>query len=104
MMKKTIFFVILLMSLSVVFTQAKPCCKNKDSKGKVACKLNQSNIESNNDKIVSKDGLDIANSEGVQCSNSIQKKCNSKEDCPNFVSSPWWKFWAKKNECCNSKS
>ena len=35
------------MSATLILSQGKPCCKNKAGKGKISCKLNKANIESN---------------------------------------------------------
>ena len=42
-MKRFIYFIILAISFTLVFSQGKPCCKNK--KAKAACKLNQANSD-----------------------------------------------------------
>ena len=59
-MKRVIYLIILAMSLTLVFSQGKPCCKNKSGKGKVACKFNRANIDVNKDGTVIEDGTQIA--------------------------------------------
>ena len=44
-MKKSIFFIILAMSFALVFSQGKPCCKNKSGIGKLSCKINHAQID-----------------------------------------------------------
>ena len=104
MIKKNILFVILALSVTLVFSQSKPCCKNKSGNGKVACKLGQSETESNGKQASASDGPELASSELVQCSKGIQQKCNNKSNCSNRTNIPWWMFWKKKNDCCNAKS
>ena len=104
MMKKTIFFIILAFSVTLVFSQSKPCCKNKSGNGKVACKTSQSEVELNEQQVQSSDGSKLATSELSQCSKGIQKKCNSESNCSNSANVPWWVFWKKKSDCCKAKS
>ena len=92
------------MSVTMVFSQGKPCCKNKAGKGKVSCKFNQANIDTKNDGVITDEGAQTKENTGVKCQNSAninsidQKKCNG---CKN---APWWKFWAKKKNCCSTKA
>ena len=44
-MKRVTYLLVIIMSITLIFTQGKPCCKNKEDKGKVACKFNRANIE-----------------------------------------------------------
>ena len=46
-MKRVIYLLVIVMSITLIFAQGKPCCKNKEGKGKVACKFNKVNIETN---------------------------------------------------------
>ena len=104
------------MSFALVFSQGKPCCKNKSGKGKLSCKINHAQIDAKGigDKVT--DGALITSNAGFQCPNKAgckgckcsksavtnaanQKKCDS---CANNVK--WWKFWIKKKNCCNIKS
>ena len=96
MMTRLIYFIILTMSLTFVFSQGKPCCKNKSGKEKVACKFNQSNTGNNTINTVAEG--ETKNIDEVQ-SQPINKK-----NCTSNTSSPWWKFWSKKKGCCNTKS
>ena len=100
-MKRVIYLIILAMSLTLVFSQGKSCCKNKSGKGKVACKLNQTNIDVNKDGAVIEDGTQIAVA-GVQCPLSAQNSSINKNNCTNCAKSSWWKFWGKKKGCCNT--
>ena len=91
-MKKVIYFTILAMSLTLVFSQGKPCCKKKAGKGKVACKFNQANIDANKvDNIV------------VDGTQTIAAAIDNK-NCANCTKAPWWKLWGKKKGCCNTNS
>ena len=105
-MYKFLYFIILsVISFTLVFSQAKQCCKNKVNKGKVSCKFNQANIYDKGDKIEAGKGIQLANTTGTQypINGSVisvdQKRCGT---CIN--NAPWWKFWAKKKNCCNTKT
>ena len=90
------------MSVTLIFSQGKPCCKNKAGKGKVSCKLNKANIEVNKE-------INIADE--VQSSN-ISTPCKigeintsiDKENCSNCKKAAWWKIWAKKKSCCSAST
>ena len=103
-LKKTVYFIILAISISLVFSQGKPCCKNKAGKGKVACKFNLTDIGAKKDVIISNEETRVTEKSDGKCaystnvSSSIQKKCSS------CKTAPWWKFWAKKKNCCNSNA
>ena len=106
------------MSFTLVFSQGKPCCKNKSGKNKVSCKFNQAKIDAKGNGAVVNEGSLVTSDAGVQCPNkpgcigctcsksvltnytdyTDQKKCDS---CAN---TKWWKFWAKKKNCCNTKT
>ena len=92
-MKKLLIISILLLSSSVVYAQAKPCCKNKAKTG-ISCKNSQVNTETalNSEELPSTDQLSAK-----PCSSS--KTCCKKEG-----KSSWWKFCAKKSNqaCCNT--
>ena len=103
-MKRVIYFIILAMCLTLVFSQGKPCCKNKAGKGKVSCKFNQANIDVNNDGTVTGKGSQVATVGGIQCPHAAQNTSVNKKNCVNCVKTPWWKFWLKKKNCCNAKS
>ena len=103
-MKRVLYFIILAMSLTLVFSQGKPCCKNKAGKGKVTCKFNQANVEANNDGTVTETGVQVKTTAGVQCPLSAQNISFNKKNCTNCSNAPWWKFWSKKKSCCNAKS
>lgn len=102
-MKRVLFFIILAVSFSLSFTQGKPCCKSKSAKGKVSCKIDQANIDLNNDGTISAEEIRVAEEKGIIYSKtatiSNEKQCNG---CPK--NSPWWKFWAKKKDCCNTSA
>ena len=103
-MKRVVYFIILAMSLTLVFSQGKPCCKNKGGKGKVACKFNQANIDVNNDGTVTENDFQVTTAGGIQCPHAAQNISIEKKNCVNCVKNPWWKFWVKKKNCCNAKS
>ena len=103
------------MSFTLVFSQGKPCCKNKSGKSKVSCKFNRAKIDVNKEGITTDDEVQTTEKAGVQCPNKPgctgckcsknvttnaigQKKCDS---CANVK---WWNFWAKKKNCCNTKT
>ena len=92
------------MSLTLVYSQGKPCCKNKAGKGKVACKFSQANVDANNDGTVTEAGSQVKTTAVVQCPLSAQNISIDKKNCTNCSNYPWWKFWAKKKSCCNAKS
>ena len=96
-MKRIISIIILAMSLTLVFSQGKPCCKNKGGKGKVACKFNQANIDANNDIKISENGTQVANI-AVQCPLNTQNTSSNKKNCSNRANAPWWKFWEKRKD------
>ena len=102
-MKRVIYLIIFAMSLTLVFSQGKPCCKNKSYKGKVACKFNRANIDLNKDGTVAEDGTQIAVA-GIQCPLNVQNTSINKKNCTNCAKSAWWKFWGKKKGCCNTNS
>ena len=102
-MKRVIYLVVLAMSLTLVFSQGKPCCKNKSSKGKVACKFNQANMDVKKEGNVAEDGTQLAIA-GVQYPQSGQNTSLENQNCPNRAKTPWWKFWGKKKGCCNTNS
>ena len=101
------------MSLTLVFSQGKPCCKNKSGKGKVSCKFNRAQIDENKDGIITtaneiqtteKAGVQCPNKSGCICSKSVSTKTTDQKKCGSCANVKWWKFWAKKNNCCNTKT
>ena len=98
-LKKILFFIVITLSLTLVYSQGKPCCKNKAKNG-ISCKFKQGNnrIE---DGSVGIDGntLLAANTE-IQCPNSTKSTSTKVKICANTKKASWWKFWAKKG-CCN---
>ena len=103
-MKRVLYFIILAMSLTLVYSQGKPCCKNKAGKGKVSCKFSQANVDANNGGTVTEAGSQIRTTDVVQCPLGTQNISIAKKNCTNCSNSPWWKFWEKKKSCCNAKS
>ena len=96
-MKKLLLLTVLTLSLTIAFSQAKPCCKNKAKTG-ISCKFNQNsaNAESNvGEQELNADG---SINTSIQCANS--GKCNG---CTKIS---WWKFWAKgsSKSCCKSSN
>ena len=102
-MKKTVYFIILAISFSLAFSQGKPCCKNKSGKGKVSCKFNQANIDTNKDGIISDEEAKSNEKSGVQCQHSSDINSSIQKQCSGCKTSPWWKFWAKKKKSCSCK-
>ena len=102
------------MSLTLVFSQGKPCCKNKSGKGKVSCKFNRAKIDENKDGIITADVVQTTEKAGVQCPNKpgcTGCKCSknvmtnsTNQQCDSCANAKWWKFWAKKKNCCNTKT
>ena len=103
------------MSLTLVFSQGKPCCKNKSGKGKVSCKFNRAKIDVNKEGITTDDEVQTTEKAGVQCPNKLGCtgcKCSKnvttnaadQKKCASCANAKWWKFWAKKKNCCNTKT
>ena len=97
-MKKTTFYVIfILITISLVFSSAKPCCNKKAGKGAIACKVNQANIEDN--KNIKQELVSNApnqNNNALRCNTS-----NKNKQCNVNAKKSWWMFWKKKSnaEC-----
>ena len=89
------------MSFTMVFPQGKPCCKNNANKGKVSCKFNQANIDIKNNGDVMDEGVQTTENANVQGQNSANVNSAKCSGCKK--SAKWWKFWAKKKSCCNTK-
>ncbi len=100
------------MSLTLVFSQGKPCCKNKSGKGKVSCKFNQANVDTKNDgtvidgdsQLTHNCGVQCSNKSGCTCSKSVTTNATEQKKCASCTNVKWWKFWAKKKNCCNTKT
>ena len=93
-MKKHVYYISIIVSLSLVFAGSKPCCNKNASKSAVTCKLNQVNISETKTIM---DNLILDNSN----INDKAFKCNSVENNPcngNAKKNPWWKFWAKNTD------
>ena len=97
-------YIILAISLTLVFSQGKPCCKNKVGKSKVSCKFNQANIDATSDGAIANDGTLLTINSGIQCLRSNNNNVTNAIKCSNCTNSPWWKFWSKKKDCCNIAS
>jgi hypothetical protein len=101
-MRKFFYLIILMLGFSLVFCQAKPCCKNKTGSEKVSCKTNQANININDDSIISisEDKLveKISSQNNSNISTEQQTTCNG---CNK--KSQWWKFWKKQDSCSKTK-
>ena len=96
-MKRFVYFIILAMSLTFVFSQGKPCCKNKVCKGKVSCKVNQANIDVKGDGSINDDGSQATSNISVQSPNNATTNSSFQKKCGSCGNSPWWKFWVKKS-------
>ena len=103
------------MSLTLVFSQGKPCYKNKSGKGKVSCKFNRAKIDVNKDGITIDDAVKTTETAGVQCPNkpgctgckcskNVTTNAADQKKCASCANAKWWKFWAKKKNCCNTKT
>ena len=97
------------MSLTLVFSQGKPCCKNKSGKGKVSCKFNRAKINVNKDGITTADVVQTTEKAVVQCPNkpgctgckclkNVTTNATNQKKCASCANAKWWKFWAKKKE------
>ena len=100
-MKQLSYLVILVLGLTVSFSQSKPCCKSKAGTEKVACKTSKANIENNDKSIISISNDKLVNE--INCQNTAniksveQKNCNG---CSNKVQ--WWMFWKKQGSCSST--
>ena len=103
------------MSFALVFSQGKPCCKNKSGKGKLSCKINHAQIDAKGNGNDITDGSLIINNAGVQCPNKAGCKgckCSknavtnaaSQKKCDSCTNAKWWQFWVKKKNCCSTKT
>ena len=103
------------MSLTLVFSQGKPCCKNKSGKGKISCKFNQAKIDSKDAGAVTDGGIQVTSNIGLQCphksgcagcncSKNVMTNSTDQKKCASCANTKWWKFWAKKKNCCSTKS
>ena len=101
-MKKVIYLLVIVISITLIFAQGKPCCKNKKGKGKVACKFNKANIDVNKEINVT-DKMQLANT-SPRCKLDAKNTLIDKEGCSNCTKAPWWKIWGKKKGCCNTST
>ena len=101
-MKRVIYLLVIVISITLIFTQGKPCCKNKEGKEKVSCKLNKANIEANQ-KINVADEIQLTNT-SPRCTLDAKNTSIDKQSCPNCTKAPWWKIWGKKKGCCNTST
>ena len=95
------------MSLTLVFSQGKPCCKNKSGKNKVSCKFNSAKIDAKGDGAIDAKGLQLTSNTGVKCPNksgctgctcskSLKTNSTNQKKCDSCANDKWWKFWTKK--------
>ena len=102
------------MSFALVFSQGKLCCKNKSGKGKLSCKVNHAQIDAKgNGNEITEGPLVTANAgfqcpnkagcKGCKCSKSAVTAANQNK-CDSCANAKWWQFWAKKKNCCITKS
>ena len=66
----------------------------------MSCKLNRANIDTNKDGIISVEEDKSTKQSGVQCQHSSDINSSIQKQCSGCKTSPWWKFWAKKNTNC----
>ena len=97
-MKRVAYLLVIVLSITFIFSQGKPCCKNKEGKGRVSCKFNKANKEIN-----IADEIQLTNTSPRSTldakNTSIDKKC-----CSKCTKAPWWKIWGKKKGCCNAST
>ena len=60
------------MSFTLVFSQGKPCCKNKSGKGKLSCKINHAQIDA---KMLVKSLHNNIRNEGQNEIQKLKRKC-----------------------------
>ena len=102
-MKRVIYLLVIVMSIALIFTQGKPCCKNKEGEGKVACKFYKANIEANKEINVA-DEIQLSNT-SPRCKLDVKNtSIDKKKGCSNCTKAPWWKIWGKKKGCCNTST
>jgi len=41
---------------------------------------------------------------GCKCSKSVSTNSTDQKKCASCANTKWWKFWAKKKNCCSTKS
>ena len=99
---KRVIYLLVIMSITLVFTQGKPCCKNKEGKGKVSCKLNKANIEANKEINVANE-IQSSNT-STPCKLDAKNTSIDKKSCSNCTKAPWWKIWEIKKGCCNTST
>ena len=102
------------MSLTLVFSQGKPCCKNKSGQGKLSCKINHAQIDAKSNGNDITDGSLVINNAGLQCPNKpgcTGCKCSKSavlnavnQKCDSCTNAKWWQFWVNKKSCCSTKS
>ena len=93
-MKKILLLIIITVSVSLVFSQGKPCCKNKAGKAKVSCKLNTANISTEKDGALLDGQIETLDGSVKKCSSSNSASFDS-ANCNGCKKTSWWKFWAK---------
>ena len=80
------------MSISLVFSERKPCCTKKAKKNAVSCKFNHVIIETDKDILGELTTEDSESSlKTFKCNTASGSKC-----AKSCTKKPWWKFWAKK--------
>ena len=103
------------MSFTLVFSQGKPCCKNKSGKGKLSCKVNHAQIDAKGNDNKTTEGALVTNNAGFQCKSKAGCKgckCSksalindpNQNKCDSCTNVKWGQFWAKKKSCCSTKS
>ena len=93
-MKQIIYVIIIAFSISLAFSQGKPCCNKKAGKKTVSCKF--SHVASDTDKDLPAE----LTSEESQVSSKKIYKCNTANEsqcAKSCTKKTWWKFWAKKS-------
>ena len=103
-MKKILLLIILMFSVSLILAQGKPCCKNKANKAKVSCKLNTTDIDVKKGDILLEGEIKNIDNTIKNCSNSSNSALLDASNCSGCKKTSWWKFWAKKKDCCNNNA
>jgi len=101
-LKRTVYIITLAIGFSLIFSQGKPCCKSKANKDKVACKFNLTNIDGNKDIIITDGENQVAGKSDEKSAYITDFSSSEQNRCSSCKTSPWWKFWAKKKDCCNT--
>ena len=93
MMRRIIYCVIIVMSISLAFSAGKPCCNKKAGKKVVSCKFNHTAVKADQD--ISGELTTLGSDDfpkAYKCNTADGSKC-----AKSCTKKTWWKFWAKKS-------